>query len=126
MRKIINTMNAPKAIGSYSQAVLVNNTLYCSGQIGIDPKTNNLIKNNISDETKRVIKNILAILDAANMNLENVVKTTIFIKDMKDYDIINNIYSKYFHKNPPARETVEVSKLPKDMNIEISIIAIKT
>ena len=125
MKKIINTSNAPQAIGPYSQAILINNTLYCSGQIGIHPETNRLIKDNISDETRRIIKNLLAILEEANMTLENVVKTTIFLRNMKDYDIINSVYNEYFKKNPPARETLEVSKLPKDMNVEISIIAVK-
>ena len=125
MKKIINTSKAPQAIGPYSQAVLINNTLYCSGQIGINPETNRIIKDNINNETRRVIKNLLAILEEANMTLENVVKTTIFLKNMKDYNIINSVYNEYFKKNPPARETVEVSKLPKDMNVEISIIAVK-
>ena len=125
MKKIINTSKAPQAIGPYSQAILINNTLYCSGQIGINPETNSLIKDNINNETRTVIKNLLAILKEADMTLENVVKTTIFLRNMRDYDIINSVYNEYFKKNPPARETVEVSKLPKDMNIEISIIAVK-
>ena len=125
MKKIINTSKAPQAIGPYSQAILINNTLYCSGQIGINPETNILIKDNINNETRTVIKNLLAILKEADMTLENVVKTTIFLKNMRDYDIINSVYNEYFKKNPPARETVEVSKLPKDMNVEISIIAVK-
>ena len=125
MKKIINTSKAPQAIGPYSQAILINNTLYCSGQIGINPETNILIKDNINNETRTVIKNLLAILKEADMTLENVVKTTIFLRNMRDYDIINSVYNEYFKKNPPARETVEVSKLPKDMNVEISIIAVK-
>ena len=125
MKKIINTSKAPQAIGPYSQAILINNTLYCSGQIGINPETNSLIKDNINNETRTVIKNLLAILKEADMTLENVVKTTIFLRNMRDYDIINSVYNEYFKKTPPARETVEVSKLPKDMNVEISIIAVK-
>ena len=125
MRKIINTKKAPKAIGAYNQAVLIGDTLYCSGQIGINPKTNQLIKSSIEEETKQVLENIIAILDSEKMTLNNVVKSSIFIKDMSQYTEINSIYSKYFTKNFPARETVEVSKLPKEANIEISIIAVK-
>ena len=123
MKKIIETNNAPQAIGPYSQAVLTNNTLYCSGQIAIDPKTNKLVNNNIIEETKQVIENIKQILLSVNMNLQNIVKCTIFLKSMKDYNEVNKVYSSYFTDNPPAREAVEVSKLPKDVNIEISVIA---
>jgi len=123
MKKIIETNNAPQAIGPYSQAVLTNNTLYCSGQIAIDPKTNKLVNNNIIEETKQVIENIKQILLSVNMNLQNIVKCTIFLKSMSDYNEVNKVYSSYFTDNPPAREAVEVSKLPKDVNIEISVIA---
>ena len=123
MKKIIETNNAPQAIGTYSQAVLTNNTLYCSGQIAIDPKTNKLVNNNIIEETKQVIENIKQILLSVNMNLQNIVKCTIFLKSMNDYNEVNKVYSSYFTDNPPAREAVEVSKLPKDVNIEISVIA---
>ena len=125
MKKIIETNNAPQAIGPYSQAVLTNNTLYCSGQIAIDPKTNKLVNNNIIEETKQVIENIKQILLSVNMNLQNIVKCTIFLKSMSDYNEVNKVYSSYFTDNPPAREAVEVSKLPKDVNIEISVIATK-
>ena len=123
MKKIIETNNAPQAIGPYSQAVLTNNTLYCSGQIAIDPKTNKLVNNNIIEETKQVIENIKQILLSVNMNLQNIVKCTIFLKSMNDYNEVNKVYSSYFTDDPPAREAVEVSKLPKDVNIEISVIA---
>ena len=123
MKKIIETNNAPQAIGPYSQAVLTNNTLYCSGQIAIDPKTNKLVNTNIIEETKQVIENIKQILLSVNMNLQNIVKCTIFLKSMNDYNEVNKVYSSYFTDNPPAREAVEVSKLPKDVNIEISVIA---
>ena len=123
MKKIINTNNAPSAVGHYSQAILVDNTLYCSGQIAIDPKTNKLVNNNIIEETKQVIENIKQILLSVNMNLQNIVKCTIFLKSMNDYNEVNKVYSSYFTDNPPAREAVEVSKLPKDVNIEISVIA---
>ena len=122
MRKIIFTKDAPNAIGPYSQAILSNNTLYCSGQIAIDSK-GNLKNRSIEEETKQIIKNIAAVLKKAKMDFSNVVKTTIFLKDMNDFSIVNNIYQKTFENEPPARETVEVSRLPKDVNIEISVIA---
>ena len=122
MKKIIYTKDAPDAIGPYSQAILSNNTLYCSGQIAIDNK--GILKNkSIEEETKQIIKNIAAVLKKAEMDFSNVVKTTIFLKDMNDFSIVNNIYQKTFENEPPARETVEVSRLPKDVNIEISVIA---
>ena len=122
MKKIIFTKDAPNAIGPYSQAILSNNTLYCSGQIAIDSK-GNLKNKSIEQETKQIIKNIAAVLKKAEMDFSNVVKTTIFLKDMNDFSIVNNIYQKTFENEPPARETVEVSRLPKDVNIEISVIA---
>ena len=125
MKKVINTKNAPKAIGPYSQAILSGNTLYCSGQIAINPDTGNLVTENITAETNQVMKNILALLKEADMNFENVVKCTIFMKDMNDYSAINDVYGKKFSENPPAREAVQVSVLPKNVNVEISIIAVK-
>lgn len=122
MKKIIYTKDAPNAIGPYSQAILSNNTLYCSGQIAID-RNGNLKNESIEEETKQIIKNIAAVLKKAEMDFSNVVKTTIFLKDMNDFSIVNNIYQKTFENEPPARETVEVSRLPKDVNIEISVIA---
>ena len=125
MKKVINTKNAPKAIGPYSQAILSGNTLYCSGQIAINPDTGNLVIENITAETNQVMKNIAAVLKAANMNFENVVKCSIFMIDMNDYPAINQVYAKCFSENPPAREAVQVSVLPKNVNVEISIIAVK-
>ena len=125
MKKIIYTTNAPNAIGPYSQAILSGNTLYCSGQIAINPITGNLVIDNITEETNQVIKNILAVLKAAEMNFDNVVKCSIFMKDMNDYAAINKVYAKIFSNNPPAREAVQVSFLPKSVNIEISVIAVK-
>ena len=122
MKKIIYTKDAPNAIGPYSQAILSNNTLYCSGQIAIDCK-GNLKNESIEEETKQIIKNLAAVLKKAEKDFSNVVKTTIFLKDMNDFSIVNNIYQKTFENEPPARETVEVSRLPKDVNIEISVIA---
>ena len=125
MKKVINTKNAPTSIGPYSQAILSGNTLYCSGQIAINPDTGNLVIENITAETNQVMKNILALLKEADMNFENVVKCTIFMKDMNDYSAINDVYGKKFSENPPAREAVQVSVLPKNVNVEISIIAVK-
>lgn len=125
MKKIISTKNAPKAIGPYSQAVLADNTLYCSGQIAINPKNGELNTTNIITETHQVMKNLEAILLEAEMNFSNVVKCSIFLKDIKQYNDVNKVYSEYFDDNPPSREAVEVSVLPKNVNIEISLIAVK-
>ena len=125
MKKVISTTNAPSAIGPYSQAILSNNTLYCSGQIAINPQTGDLITDNITNETTQVMKNISEVLTAANMDFSNVVKCSIFMKNMNDYTEINKVYAMSFIKNPPAREAVEVSTLPKDVNVEISVIAVK-
>ena len=126
MKKIIiNTKNAPAAIGTYSQAVLVDKTLYCSGQIAINPKNNLIINSSIKEETEMIMKNIFEILSSAQMNFDNIVKCTIFLKNMDDYNEVNKVYSKYFKSDPPAREAVEVSKLPKNVNVEISTIAVK-
>lgn len=122
MKQIIFTEKAPAAIGPYSQAVLSNGTLYVSGQIALA-----LVEAgaNIEDETRQVMKNILAILEAANMTFENVVKCSIFVKDMNNFAAINGVYGEFFTTNPPARETVEVARLPKDVNVEISCIAVQ-
>ena len=124
MKKIINTPNAPAPIGPYSQAVLNGNMLYTSGQIAIDPKTGNLVIDDIKTETKLVMENLKAILTEAGMTFENVLKTTIFISDMQNFAAINEIYGQYFEEAiAPARETVEVANLPKFVNVEISVIA---
>jgi 2-iminobutanoate/2-iminopropanoate deaminase len=125
MKKVIETKKAPEAIGPYSQAILSNNTLYCSGQIAINPETGDLIIDDISNETNQVMENIYAVLQAADMDFNNVVKCSIFIKDMQDYTNINKVYMQYFDKYFPAREAVQVSCLPENVNIEISVIAIK-
>ena len=125
MKKIISTPNAPKAIGPYSQAILINNTLYCSGQIAINPEDGELITSDITTETKQVMKNLGAVLEEAEMSFENVVKCSIFMKNILQYTEINQVYAEYFDKNPPAREAVEVSVLPKNVNVEISLIAVK-
>jgi 2-iminobutanoate/2-iminopropanoate deaminase len=125
MKKIIFTENAPAPIGPYNQAVLKGNTLYTSGQIAINPATGELVTDTIEFETQQVMQNMKAVLEAAGMTFENVVKTTIFIMDMNDFGKINTVYGSYFNeKNAPARETVQVACLPKNVNVEISMIAI--
>ena len=124
-KKIISTPNAPAAIGPYSQAVLAGNTLYCSGQIAIDPSSGELVLDNISKETAQVMKNISQVLQAANMDFSNVVKASIFMSSMDHYAAVNTEYAKYFAEDPPAREAVAVKTLPKEVNVEISVIAVK-
>lgn len=125
MKEIISTSQAPAAIGPYSQAVLAGNTLYCSGQIAIDPATGDLADDGIVSETMQVMKNIEAVLEAANMSFSNVVKVSIFMSDMGYYTNINEVYAQYFTENPPAREAVAVKTLPKNVNVEMSVIAVR-
>lgn len=126
MKKIIFTENAPAPIGPYNQAVLKGNTLYTSGQIALNPVTMELETDTIEAETEQVMQNLKAVLEAAEMTFEHVVKTTIFIMNMKDFARINTVYGSYFNeKTAPARETVQVACLPKNVNVEISMIAIK-
>jgi 2-iminobutanoate/2-iminopropanoate deaminase len=126
MKKIIFTEKAPAPIGPYNQAVLVGNTLYTSGQIALDPATMELVLDDIETETKRVMENLKAVLEAADMTFENVIKTSIFIMNMGDFTRINTVYGSYFNEDTaPARETVQVACLPKNVNIEISMIAVK-
>ncbi|WP_298894664.1 Rid family detoxifying hydrolase [uncultured Psychroserpens sp.] len=126
MKTIINTPNAPAPIGPYNQAVLTGNTLYTSGQIAIDVTTGELVLDSISAETEQVMQNLKAVLDAAEMTFDNVIKTSIFISDMHNFSQINEVYAKYFDVNTaPARETVEVANLPKFVNVEISMIAVR-
>lgn len=124
MKTLINTPNAPEPIGPYNQAVLANGTLYVSGQIAIDPATGTLNLTTLDAETHRVMKNIEAVLTEAGMGFENVVKCSIFLSDMNNFGAVNEIYGQYFNENPPARECVEVARLPKDVNVEISVIAV--
>ncbi len=125
MKKIIYTDNAPAPIGPYNQAVLAGNTLYTSGQIALHPVTMQLVTDTIEIETKQVMENMKSVLEAAGMTFENVVKTTIFIMNMNDFARINEVYETYFdEKTAPARETVQVACLPKNVNIEISMIAV--
>ncbi|HCY81143.1 MAG TPA: reactive intermediate/imine deaminase [Xanthomarina gelatinilytica] len=126
MKKIINTSHAPAPIGPYNQAVLVNNILYTSGQIALNPITMELVLDDIKTENKQVMENLKAVLKAADMTFENVFKTTIFISDMHNFSKINEVYATYFNEaTAPARETVEVANLPKFVNVEISMMACK-
>ncbi len=126
MKINISTSKAPAAIGPYSQAILTNNTLYISGQIPLNPLNGELITSGIKEETAQCMKNLCAILEEADMSLDHVVKATLFITNMSDFVQINEVYGSYFNDIlPPARETVEVSRLPKDVSIEISMIAVK-
>ena len=126
MKKIITTSKAPAPIGPYNQAVLSGNTLYTSGQIAFNPETNTLVLDDIKTETKQVMENLKAVLEAADMTFENVIKTSIFISDMNNFTHINEVYGSYFNEETaPARETVEVANLPKFVNVEISMIAVK-
>ncbi|WP_158856025.1 RidA family protein [Lunatibacter salilacus] len=124
-KEIIYTDTAPKPIGPYSQAVKVNGTLFVSGQIALDPETGELVNENITEETHAVMKNLDAILQAADYTFSDVVKCSIFVRDMNEFGTINEAYGRYFKSDPPARETVEVSMLPKDVQVEISCIAVK-
>jgi 2-iminobutanoate/2-iminopropanoate deaminase len=124
-KKIINTANAPAPIGPYSQAVLAGNTLYVSGQIAIEPSTGSIVNDSIQNETHKVMQNLEAILKEAGYGFENIVKTSIFVKDLGNFAAINEVYGTYVGESKPARETVEVSRLPKDVNVEISCIAVK-
>ena len=124
-RKIIYTDDAPEPIGPYSQAVYINGMLFVSGQIPIDAFSGAMIKDGIAEETQQVMENIKAILHAAEMDFSNVVKCSIFLTDMHDFPKVNEVYGKYFKSSPPARETVEVSVLPKNANVEISCIAVR-
>lgn len=124
MREVINSKKAPAAIGPYSQAVKVNGFLFISGQLPMDPETMEIVDGDIQQQTKQSIENIKAILEEAGLNLNNVIKTTVFIKDMEDFSKINEVYGSYFNENKPARACIEVARIPKDAGVEIEAIAI--
>ena len=124
-KKIIHTANAPQAIGPYSQAVQMGNMLFLSGQIAINPQLGELEITDVTAETNRVMKNIIAVLEAADFNLTHVAKTTIFLSSMNHFQEVNTVYASYFKDSYPARETIAVAGLPKNVNVEISMIAIK-
>lgn len=125
MKKVITSDKVPSPIGPYSQGLMVGNNLYLSGQIALDPATNKVMKGSIKEETRMVMDNLKAILEAAGMSMDNVVKTTIFLKDMNNFMQVNEVYGSYFTKEFPARATIEASRLPKDANVEISMEAVK-
>jgi 2-iminobutanoate/2-iminopropanoate deaminase len=123
MKKIISTERAPKAIGPYSQAVISNGWAFLSGQIPLDPTTNQIVEGGIGVQTERVIENLKSVLEAAGSSLERVVKTTVYLKDMGEFAVMNEVYGGYFASNAPARATVEVARLPRDVRVEIDCIA---
>lgn len=123
MREVVATDNAPKAIGPYSQAIRAGELVFCSGQIALDPVTNTVIEGDVSKQTERVLKNLSAVLWQAGTSIDKVVKTTVFLKSMNDFAAMNEVYGKFFVKQPPARSTVEVARLPKDVLVEIDVVA---
>ena len=125
MKKVIHTEKAPKAVGPYSQAIQMGDFLFCSGQISIDPMTQETLTGDIRQQTEQVLKNIEAVLKAADLNFNHVVKTTIFLTSMSDFTTVNEVYAARFEKNPPARSTVAVAGLPKGVNVEIEVLAHK-
>jgi len=124
MKKIISTSEAPAAVGPYSQAVRVGSTIYCAGQIPLDPKSGQIVSGDIAAQTRRVLDNITAVLKAEGLSFENIVKTTIFLTDLADFQTVNEIYASYFKQAPPARSTVQVPALPKGARVEIEAIAV--
>jgi 2-iminobutanoate/2-iminopropanoate deaminase len=123
-KKVIQTEKAPKAIGPYSQAIQVGNFLFLSGQIPLDPKTGELVKGDIRQQTQQVLENIKGVLESQKLGMEDMVKVTIFLKDIGNFNQVNEVYATYFPSSPPARSTVEVAKLPRDADIEIEAIAV--
>ena len=124
MRDVISTSDGPKAIGPYSQAIKANGFVFVSGQVAIDPVTNTLLSGDVAFQTDRVLKNLCGILTAAGSSLDKVVRATVFLKNMNDFAAMNEVYGKYFTAAPPARSTVEVARLPKDVLVEIDVIAL--
>lgn len=124
MKSVITTEHAPKAIGPYSQAIRANGLLYLSGQIPLDPASNSVIEGGIAEQTTRVLENIKSVLECCGLSLTDVVKTTVFLKDMGEFAAMNEVYARYFTTNPPARSTVEVARLPRDVRVEIEAIAV--
>lgn len=123
MKKIISTGAAPKAIGPYSQATVHNGLVFASGQIPLDPVTGQVVEGDIAEQTERVLENLKAVLEAAGSSLAQVLKTTVYLKDMTEFPVMNGVYGRYFAENPPARATVEVARLPRDVRVEIEAVA---
>ena len=124
MKQVIATDRGPKAIGPYSQAIKANGFVFVSGQIPLDPQTQQVVAGDIARQTERVMENLKGIVEAAGASLERVVKTTVYLKDLGDFAAMNEVYGRYFTANPPARATVEVARLPKDVRVEIELIAL--
>lgn len=124
MKETISTENAPGAIGPYSQAVKAGSMVFCSGQIPIDPATGEFVSSDVAEQTRQVLKNLSAVLEAANTDLNNVVKTTVFLADMNDFTAMNEVYAEFFSDNKPARATVQAARLPRDARVEIECIAV--
>lgn len=124
MIETVATDRGPKAIGPYSQAVRANGFVFLSGQIALDPKTQQVVEGDVATQTERVLENLKGVVEAAGASLQSVVKTTVFLTDMNDFAAMNEVYGRYFAKNPPARSTVEVSKLPRNVRVEIDLIAL--
>jgi 2-iminobutanoate/2-iminopropanoate deaminase len=124
VKEIISTENAPRAIGPYSQAVRAGALVFASGQIPIDPRTGEFVSGGVPEQTEQVLKNLSAVLEAAGLGLDQVVKTTVFLADMDDFGAMNDVYGRFFSKNPPARATVQAARLPRDARVEIEAIAV--
>jgi 2-iminobutanoate/2-iminopropanoate deaminase len=124
MKKIISTSDAPAAVGPYSQAVRAGSTVYCAGQIPLDPKTGQIVSQEIAEQTRRVLDNVTGVLRSEGLTFENIVKTTVFLTDLGDFQTVNEIYASYFTNEPPARSTVQVAALPKGARVEIEVIAV--
>ena len=124
MKEVISTEKGPKAIGPYSQAIKANGIVYTAGQIPFDPSTGQLIQGDVAQQAARVLENLKAIVEAAGSSLEKAVKATVYLKDMNDFTAMNEVYARYFTQNPPARSTVEVSRLPRDVRVEIDLVVI--
>ncbi len=124
MKKIVSTEQAPKAIGPYSQAVVCNGFAFLSGQIPLDPASGQIVEGNVAVQTERVLENLTSVLEACGASLDSVVKTTVFLKDMGEFALMNEVYGRYFSSNAPARSTVEAARLPKDVRVEIDCIAL--
>lgn len=125
MKQIIATSGAPGAIGPYSQAVVHDSLVFCSGQIALDPATGSVVEGGVAEQTEQVIRNLSAVLEAAGANLASVVKTTVFLKSMDDFAAMNQVYGRYFQESAPARSTVEAARLPRDVRVEIEAIAVR-
>ncbi len=125
MKTIVDSPRAPKAVGPYRQAIKVQGFIFCSGQVGLDPVTNTMVSGGIQEQTQQVMENLKAVLEAAGSNFAKVVKATCYLSDMNNYNVFNEVYGSFFPDDPPARETVQVARLPKDALVEVSVIAVE-